>query len=285
MFYYPKVAKLYYRQRKDINSFLRSNPSVSRTNYLRILILASIDILLTLPFGIVDITLQIYPWLNNLSPFSFYPGWTYLHTAWEPRGLSYAKQRSFGTAYIAATYVSRWTSPVLAFIIFGLFGLTAEARASYWRIIHTIGRWLERKPTPRARNGQASVGEIEFGARPQATTGTSGIDLEMGSRPPSFVNTEAVATRQNIDDGLGGGPARGSATDLKSVEEARLGEPSDGKDVQGNNCRVTRDDEPSESIKRTSVTSNRSLEDAQAANNADCVVVDAHGKEEDTCAV
>ncbi|VDB95832.1 unnamed protein product [Peniophora sp. CBMAI 1063] len=284
--YYPKVAKTYYRQRKDINSFLRSNPSVSRTNYLRILILASIDILLTLPFAIVSLTLDIVRGLSDFSSFPFYFGWTLLHTAWEPKGFSYAEQQSLGTAYIAAAYFSLWTSPVLAFAIFGLFGLTPEARASYWRIICTVGGWFGWKPTLRARNAQASAGEIEFGARAQATTtGTSGFELEMGSRPPSFVNTEAVATRQNINDGLGDGSVRGSVTDLKSVEEACLGEPSDGKDVQGNDCRVTRAAEPSERIKRTSVTSYSSLEGAQAFTNADYVVVDAHGKEEDACVV
>ncbi|VDB95833.1 unnamed protein product [Peniophora sp. CBMAI 1063] len=279
--YYPEVAKLYYRQRKDINSFLRSNSSVSRTNYLRILILASIDILLTLPLAIVDITLKIVQGLDNPSSFPFYPGWTLLHTAWEPESFSYAEQQSFGTAYVAGSYFSNWSSPVLAFAIFGLFGLTSEARTSYWRIICTIGRWFGWKPTPRARNGQASVGEIEFGARPQATTGTSGFDLEMGSRPPSFVNTEAVAARQNIEDGLGGG----SATDLKSVEEARPGERSDGKDVQSNDCRITGGDEPYKNVKRASVASNRSLEDAQASSNDDYVVADTHGKGEDACVV
>lgn len=173
-----KVARTYYRQRRDIDSFLRSNSSVSRTNYLRILVLASIDVLLTLPIGIVNITLEIVYALSPPKEYPFYPGWALLHSDWELEGVSYAELQVSGTAELAQFYFSQWASPVLAFAIFGLFGVTSEARASYWRIICTVGGWFGWKPTPRARNGQASLGEIEFGARP--VQDTTGYDLEMG---------------------------------------------------------------------------------------------------------
>ncbi|KZV65159.1 STE3-domain-containing protein [Peniophora sp. CONT] len=217
--YYPKVARTYYRQRRDIDSFLRSDSSVSRTNYLRVLVLASIDILLTLPSGIVNTTLDIVYALSPPRDFPFYPGWTLLHSDWEPVGVSYAELQAGGTASLAQFYFSQWTSPVLAFVIFGLFGVTSEARTSYWRIICTVGGWFGWKPTPRARNGQASLGDIEFGARPAQDT--SGYDLEMGSRPPSFINTDIPATSQSAAHTMGRSTGRESETDLKSVDEVR----------------------------------------------------------------
>ncbi|KZV69111.1 STE3-domain-containing protein [Peniophora sp. CONT] len=217
-FYYQKVTRTYYRQRRDIDSFLRSNSSVSRTNYLRILVLASIDILLTLPIGIVTITLTIVK-ARSFNLFSFYHGWTHIHTDWEPEGISYALLQAGGTASLAQNYFSLWTSPVLAFAIFGLFGVTPEARASHWHIICTIGGWFGWKPTPRARNGQASLGDIAFGARPMQST--SGIDLEMGSRPPSFINTNMPATNQGAAHTMDGCAGQESETDPKSVKEAR----------------------------------------------------------------
>ncbi|KZV71174.1 fungal pheromone STE3G-protein-coupled receptor, partial [Peniophora sp. CONT] len=141
VFYYPKVVRTYYRQRRDIDSFLCSNSSVSRTNYLRILVLASIDILLTLPVGIVNIALEIVSALST-NNFPFYPGWTFLHTDWKPVSFFYAELQAEGTASLAQFYFANWTSPVLAFVIFGLFGATPEARASYWRIICTVGGWF-----------------------------------------------------------------------------------------------------------------------------------------------
>ncbi|KZV65151.1 fungal pheromone STE3G-protein-coupled receptor [Peniophora sp. CONT] len=176
VFYYPKVVRTYYRQRRDINSFLHSDSSVTRTNYVRILALASIDIMLTLPIGIVNIALDIVE-LLSAHPFKFYPGWTYLHSQWGPVSVSYAELQAFGTGYFAQFYVAQWSSPILAFAIFALFGVTHEARASYCCIICTVGGWFGWKPKPRTQNGHATLGEIVFGARPQST---SGFDPEAG---------------------------------------------------------------------------------------------------------
>ncbi|KZV59956.1 STE3-domain-containing protein [Peniophora sp. CONT] len=195
IFYYPKVARTYYRQRRDIDNFLHSNRSVSHTNYVRILVLASLDILLTLPIGIVNITLNTVGALS-LNQLPFYPGWTPLHANWEPVGLSYAVLQASGTARLAQFYFAQWTSPVLAFVIFGLFGVTPEARASYWRIICTVDGYFGWKPTPRARNGQASLGDIGFGARPAQNM--SDFDLEMGCvvSDPQLHNTDVHTANQ-----------------------------------------------------------------------------------------
>lgn len=125
-----KTLRIFYRQSRDANNSLGRTNSVSRTNYFRILTLASIDLLLTLPVGIVSIALAITSWLHNF-PLPFYWGWSYLHTDWEPLSVSYAEFKSSGTANFALYYFNNWTSPILAFITFGLFGLTSEARASY----------------------------------------------------------------------------------------------------------------------------------------------------------
>lgn len=229
------MARTYYRQRRDIDSFLRSNTSVSRTNYLRILVLASIDILLTLPIGIVNITLGIVQ-ARSSNVFPFYLGWTVLHTDWEPVSFSYAKLQADGTAELAQVYFSRWSSPVLAFVIFGLFGVTPEARASYWRIVCTVGGWFGWKPTQRARNGQASLGDIEFGT--PTVQDTSGVDLEMeyarrpllteapltfssSSRTPSFINADVHTANQGSGNASAAHPAleNQAETDPKADEE------------------------------------------------------------------
>ncbi|VDB95836.1 unnamed protein product [Peniophora sp. CBMAI 1063] len=223
-FYYPKVAKLYYHQRKDINNFLRSNASVSRTNYMRILVLASIDLWLTLPIGIVKIVLEVTYALSPPKYFPFYPGWHHLHSEWGPVSVTYAEQQSDGTADLAQSYFSHWSTNIIAFAIFGLFGLTSEARASYWRIVCTIGGWFGWKPTPSAQNGRGPLGEIEFGVRPQDSISTSDFDLEMGSRPPSFVNADAAAAKREIEDAMGGRSVRASTTDSQSTKEDHCNE-------------------------------------------------------------
>ena len=144
----------------------------------------------------------------------FYPGWSYVHSGWTPVGFSYADQEA-GTFTIAATYFTNWSSPVLAFAIFGLFGLTQEARDAYWRVICTIGGLFGWKPTPLLRKDiRPSLGSMGFGARSQIVT----LDVEMGyvrvssslqsshvyaRSHPSFVNSDEYVADQGVP---GNGP-------------------------------------------------------------------------------
>ncbi|KZV77220.1 fungal pheromone STE3G-protein-coupled receptor [Peniophora sp. CONT] len=164
--YYPRVLRVFYRQYRDTNYFGRNIDSVSRTSYIRILALASIDTLVTLPFGIATIVLSI---ANGMSRkfLSFYPGWAYDHADWPPESFSYADLKSFGTSTMVEQYFPSWTSPILAFVIFGLFGVTKEARTSYRHVICVICGGFGWKPTPQTLS---PLGTLEFGERPQDTS-------------------------------------------------------------------------------------------------------------------
>lgn len=170
-----RVVRIFYRQNRELNRFLRSNGSVSRANYLRILALARIDILLTLPIGIVNIALSVSSNIAQGS-FSFYPGWNEVHGDWTPIVFTYAELKAFGPSTLAEFYFAYWTSPVLAFAIFGLFGLAAEARSSYWYTIVAVARWLGLKlSVQHGPKKDASLGTIEFGAQAQDTRAESDI--------------------------------------------------------------------------------------------------------------
>ncbi|KZV59980.1 STE3-domain-containing protein [Peniophora sp. CONT] len=177
--YYPQTIRIFYRQKRDINRFLQSNDSVSRMNYFRIFTLASIDVILTLPIGIVSIALLVPESLaQNDHHIPLYSGWTSLHSDWEPLGVSYAELVAVGKSTTAETYFTLWTSPALAFAIFGLFGVTAEARASYWGIICAVGGWFGWKPPVRPRKARSPMGTMEFGERPQDAS--FNLDIEYG---------------------------------------------------------------------------------------------------------
>ncbi|VDC00863.1 unnamed protein product [Peniophora sp. CBMAI 1063] len=197
--YYPQTFRIFYRQSREVNHFLQSNTSVSRTNYFRVLALASIDILLTMPVGIATVVLAVEDSLA-LGPIPFYFGWTYDHTGpgWQPESYSYAEMVSDGTFNVANIYFTRWTSPVLAFAIFGLFGVTPEARASYWHIICKVGGWFGWKPTPRARRARSSLGDMEFGEMPPQNSMSLGLDTH-----PSFIN-DARSQGQVVQGGVTG---------------------------------------------------------------------------------
>ena len=78
---------------------------------------------------------------------------------------------------ITQEFFVHWTSPVLAFAIFGLFGVTSEARASYWRIIRTVCGWFGWTPRPSTQSAGPPLGEMEIGERPQQDTSFN-LDIE-----------------------------------------------------------------------------------------------------------
>ncbi|KZV72479.1 fungal pheromone STE3G-protein-coupled receptor [Peniophora sp. CONT] len=157
--YYPRVAWVFFCHNRDINRFLRSNNSVTRANYFRVLALASIDIAVMLPVGIVDIAIFVILQGEEYGSIPFYPGWDKVHSNWEP--LVYAYNGRKVHAYYSFTH---WTSPLLSFIIFALFGLTPEARATYRRCTCAIARRFGWRSTGRTREiVTTELDSIEFG--------------------------------------------------------------------------------------------------------------------------
>lgn len=175
------VIRAFYLHGRDTNRFLRSNGSISRTNYIRILVLASMDILFTLPFGIVNLAIEIRGQMSQYA-YSFYLGWEYTHASWkEATGLPY--NTSTGPFALASFYFTYWSNPILAFIIFGLFGLSVEARTTYWRGMFVVANWLGCKLPLHEGATSSPLETMEFGAQ---TTETTPPDAEMGYADQPF---------------------------------------------------------------------------------------------------
>jgi hypothetical protein len=126
---------------------------------MRVLAIGCLDILLTLPFGILTLYLlakSVFPGAG----FPFYYGWGIVHGDWAPFVRQYSDFLQAGFWNIFAFYFQQWTSPVLGLAIFALFGATSEARAAYWRGICSAGKvvgWrLEQ---------EQEVDEMVFGSR------------------------------------------------------------------------------------------------------------------------
>ncbi|KZV66007.1 fungal pheromone STE3G-protein-coupled receptor [Peniophora sp. CONT] len=175
--YYPRVARTFYLRSRDVNQYLRSNDStVSRTNYFRLLALASIDILVTLPNGIISVVLNTTAGLEAGS-FPFYSGWHKIHSDWQPVTYTYDEILAAGSAYVAEFYGTFWSALILSFVIFALFGTTAEAIALYWRIISGVARWFGWRPTPRVEgNALSTMGTMQFAVQHQRIS----LDAELG---------------------------------------------------------------------------------------------------------
>jgi hypothetical protein len=110
-----------------------------------------LDIVLTLPFGLASILTTI----ELARPLPFYPGWTFVHTVWQPFGQPYDADIHCGFWYIFSDYFQCYSGIVLRIVIFALFGLTKEARATYWHGICAIPKFLGWRQAEKAPCAEA----------------------------------------------------------------------------------------------------------------------------------
>lgn len=98
--------------------------------------LGCLDAVLLLPIG-------IYSLISDLTSASvpFWPGWTYVHSDWEPFGLPESAWIST-TPGILQTRYDEVINFILAVVFFLIFGLTKQARANYWSVIRFLLRPL-----------------------------------------------------------------------------------------------------------------------------------------------
>ncbi|VDB86868.1 unnamed protein product [Peniophora sp. CBMAI 1063] len=144
-----------------------------------------------LPSGLATIILYAL----EVQPGPFSRGWSHLqhHHALTIKTITYEELTS-GRAGIARMYFLASTSPLLAFTIFGLFGMSAEARASYRRAVGVVmGRF--RPEVLLSKETRSSLQPIEFGERPRTLVTLS----DVGSR----LSVVDVENRVALDhDGL-----------------------------------------------------------------------------------
>jgi len=142
----------FYKRGRDVRRFLDSTGTVSTSVYFRVLAIGCVDILVTLPIGIIHIATSVTAVRHQGLPFPFYQGWTFTHTGWGPFGLPF-KIAVLSTGFwdIFGFYISLWSSVILGFAVFALFGLTGETRATYLAGLRVIlGRVGAKTPTQGA---------------------------------------------------------------------------------------------------------------------------------------
>ncbi|VDB92345.1 unnamed protein product [Peniophora sp. CBMAI 1063] len=208
LFYFPRVVWIFYRQNRDLSDFFlrsNSNSSTSRPGYCRLFALASVDMLITFPVGLVNVSLVIVQDLHSERGLPFYDGWAATHRDWTPLSTPYSDVLAGGRSGLAQFYFSNWVTPCLSFVIFGLFGFTPNARSAYMIMARWVGDLLHIRPIIRRHQQRLkhkkAVQNRErtrrgLGSAPQEIT----LDSELWSRELSFADFELTApVGQSID--------------------------------------------------------------------------------------
>jgi len=136
IFYCLSSIRAFYRRQSQFNKLLALNKNLNPTRYLRLMCMASVEVLCTVPLA------SYFIYLNVTSPPGVQPykGWADTH-----RFFSRVNQipailwRYDGTGELALE-MTRWVVIFCAFIFFGFFGFADEARKHYRIAFQTLAK-------------------------------------------------------------------------------------------------------------------------------------------------
>lgn len=162
------------KRRRQFSELLSSSNNLTTNRYLRLIALAGIEILCTLPLTIWLITFQlsqpIYEWKGlgdmhlGFSRIEQYPAVQWLTWPFQPTG-------------IVAT---PWLVITCGIVFFAFFGLAEEARTHYRMALTTVAKKLGYTHAPTSSSGYSSNGL-------PPSRGLTGSKLGMSITIPSFV--------------------------------------------------------------------------------------------------
>ncbi|KLO16520.1 STE3-domain-containing protein [Schizopora paradoxa] len=140
--------RAFHQKRSQFRELLSQNKSLTVNRYFRLMALATIELICTIPFATYFIIInssggQVFP----------YKGWADLHFHWSFVGQFPATLWRLDHKAEIALELTRWLVVVCAFVFFAFFGFADEARRNYKRVITSaLESRFVRKLVPRIRS-------------------------------------------------------------------------------------------------------------------------------------
>ncbi|KAJ3912395.1 pheromone receptor [Lentinula edodes] len=149
--YSSLTLRTFYVRRIQFNQALSSNNAMNPNRYLRLMLLALIDIMCTMPLGIYVIYVSLKgvglaPWIS----------WADTHYNFGRVVLIPAVIWRNDPINFAAIQINRWLPIICAFVFFALFGFAEEAMKNYRRAFWSVVRPLGLHP---ASQGGSEIGK------------------------------------------------------------------------------------------------------------------------------
>jgi len=162
LFYCPSIIKrLYPLSRRNVDRELSLPILHNRDLYKFCLALGILDIIFTLPVGVVNL-IQDFKLLAPL-PFVWYPGWGAVHDGWDPVSVSQSDWIGSGFWNAWNFYFGRWSNIVLGFAMFIIFMLESKARSEFKNLLVMPLRPILRRASAKAEPTLSS--QIQFGEK------------------------------------------------------------------------------------------------------------------------
>ncbi|OBZ74837.1 Pheromone B alpha 3 receptor [Grifola frondosa] len=159
-FYCISTIRAFLKRRKQFNELMASNSNLTFNRYLRLMALASADMLFTVPLGIYSIVSNL-----KANPIYVWRGLADIHF-----GFSRVEQMpSFvwrqSPAMVQAMNFDNWMIVACAFLFFALFGLAEEARTHYRHALNSVAKRVGITTFERGSGLGSSGGSGSSGSR------------------------------------------------------------------------------------------------------------------------
>lgn len=126
--------KAFYERRTQFKELLSSNANLSSSRYFRLMCLAGMECIGTVPMGVYALVLNVKA---GISPWK---GWADTHFHFSKVGQIPFILWSLNPDLVKALELSRWDVVACAFIFFAFFGFADEARKNYRAMVATVAK-------------------------------------------------------------------------------------------------------------------------------------------------
>lgn len=125
------------KRRAQFSEFISSTTSLTISRYFRLMALATVEILCTIPITAYGIYLSV-----TVSPVQPWRGFADAHYNYSHIGQYPSVIWRVNYTSAVSTELSRWSLVFCAFVFFGFFGFASEARKNYAKAYRTVARWI-----------------------------------------------------------------------------------------------------------------------------------------------
>lgn len=131
------TLRAFIRRSAQFSELLTSNSALTVNRYLRLMALATTELLCTTPFAAYSIYLNL-----TTQPLNPYRGWEDVHFHYSQVDQFPAVIWHLSRQTVISMELNRWLVVACAFIFFGFFGFAEEARRNYRALFIRIAKLL-----------------------------------------------------------------------------------------------------------------------------------------------
>lgn len=174
------------KRRSEFQAILSASGNIASSRYFRLMGLAGIDLLLTVPWGCYGIYQNVVSNGASEAGIHKWVSWSDTHYDFSHVGQFPALIWKADPSVIVNIELTRWAVPICAFVFFAFFGFADEARKNY-RIVFTSFAKKIGYTTAGSTSGISS----SFGGKQGMSSGNFRTTL------PVFVSKETISKRDS----------------------------------------------------------------------------------------